>query len=121
MPQKVGHFLGHVHLTIYIFLNKDLGNNIFHHNDLITNEENLSSNKYFLCFDKSKKAVLYEFLTYHNGQIIVIDFWAIWCGACMVVSAQIKSVFMKIDLCKWLDISYVFSKTLDQKSQFIQL
>lgn len=77
------------------FSNSNISNYILYYNELISTNKSKSA-KYYLPFKKEQDIVFDNIINQYKGKVIVMDFWATWCGPCLAAFSEIKKNKRKI-------------------------
>lgn len=72
--------------------------------------------QYYLPFGENDENVIQSILTKYKGKVVVMDFWATWCGPCL--EAHQKMVTVKQNYASRSDV--VFLYMTDQSSDYVR-
>lgn len=103
------------HELIQYFKNAHISNYILYQNDFYKLKFDKKVNgKYHLPFDPTKDLVMEDILIKYKGKVIVVDFWATWCGPCIAAFEEIKD--LKVQYSAQNDVVFIY--ITDETSDF---
>lgn len=83
-------------IFLVFFSNSNISNYILYYNELISTNKSKSA-KYYLPFKKEQDIVFDNIINQYKGKVIVMDFWATWCGPCLAAFSEIKKIKEKFE------------------------
>lgn len=92
--------------VVNFFENKHYSNYILYSSEMNSKNVQSNTNKYHLQFEKNKESVFNEILSRYKDKVVIVDFWATWCGPCLQAFGKIKKV--KEHFSKRDDVVFVY-------------
>ncbi len=92
--------------VVNFFENKHYSNYILYSSEMNAKNVQSNTNKYHLPFEKDKESVFNEILSRYKDKVVIVDFWATWCGPCLQAFGKIKKV--KEHFSKKDDVVFVY-------------
>lgn len=94
------------------FKNSHISNYILYKNDMLNEAtKNATLDNYYFPFDKSDDSVLEDILKKYDDRVIVMDFWATWCGPCIDAHNRLKNLKTKYASREDIVFVYVTNET----------
>ncbi|MNK14503.1 Thioredoxin [compost metagenome] len=96
------------------FKNKNISNYILHIDAIAKSRGDVAQKVYYLPFQEKKASVMSDILSRYKNKVIVIDFWATWCGPCIEAFDKIKEVKDKYSENNDVIFLYITDKSSDK-------
>lgn len=106
---------------IAYFKNKQLSSYILHRSAIsLLNQKKKNGEVFFLPFEKENDDVLNNILEKYKGKVLLVDFWATWCGPCLAASPAIEKVKKRFENRNDIKFIYLTDETSD-RNRFYEL
>lgn len=97
---------------ILFFNNSHLINYIFYHNDKLFLENKSQKNGY-LSFKSNNENILKDIVNRSPNKVLIIDFWATWCGPCRAAFNEIQPLRLKYKDNPNIEFVYITDESSD--------
>lgn len=105
---------------IAYFKNKQLSNYILHRSGSSLLNQKKNGDVFFLPFEKENDDILNNILEKYKGKVLLVDFWATWCGPCLAASPVMEKVKKRFENREDIKFIYLTDETSD-RNRFYEL